>query len=146
MDYGAGGGAQALALADDHSFALAHRYALAGTYVAAVTVHAGGASGTRRFVVTVRNVAPHIAVQSSGAARRGIAFRRRIVFTDPGADSWRAVITWGDGSQSLRPGSRSHSFVTAHIFRRAGLFTVTVRVSDHHGGTGVRRFKVRVRA
>ena len=96
--------------------------------------------------MTVRNVAPHIAVQSSGAARRGIAFRRRIVFTDPGADSWRAVITWGDGSQSLRPGSRSHSFVTAHIFRRAGLFTVTVRVSDHHGGTGVRRFKVRVRA
>jgi hypothetical protein len=146
VDYGAGGGAQALALADDHSFALAHRYALAGTYVAGVTVHAGSASGTRRFVVTVRNVAPRIAVQPNGAARRGIAFRRRIAFTDPGADSWRAVITWGDGSVSRRPGSATHTFVMGHVFRRLGLFTVTVRVSDHHGGTGVRRFKVRVRA
>ncbi len=114
--------------------------------MAGVTVHAGSASGTRRFVVTVRNVAPRIAVQPNGAARRGIAFRRRIAFTDPGADSWRAVITWGDGSQSRRPGSPTHSFVIGHVFRRVGLFTVTVRVSDHHGGTGVRRFKVRVRA
>jgi len=146
VDYGAGAGARPLALADDHSFALAHRYTLAGTYVAAVTVHAGSASGTRRFVVTVRDVAPRIAVQHNGAARRGVAFRRRIAFTDPGADTWRAVITWGDGSVSRRPGSASHTFVTGHIFRRVGLFTVTVRVSDHHGGTGVRRFKVRVRA
>ena len=146
VDYGAGAGPQALALAGDHSFALAHRYALAGTYVAAVTVHAGGTSGTRRFVVTVRNVVPHIALQHRGAARRGVAFRRRIAFSDPGADSWRRVIAWGDGSVSRRPASRSHGFVIAHVFRRAGLFTVTVRVSDHRGGTGVRRFKVRVRA
>ena len=146
VQYGDGSAAQTLAPTDDHSFALEHRYALAGSYIATVTVHTdNGCSGSRRFVITVRDVAPHIAAQANGSARRGVAFRRRIAFTDPGADSWRAVITWGDGSLSRRPGSRAHSFVTAHIFRRTGLFAVTVRVSDHHGGTGTRRFKVRVR-
>ena len=109
VDYGAGGGLQTLPLAADHSFALGHRYGLAGTYVAAVTVHAdNGCSGSRRFLVDVRNVAPRIAAQRSGAARRGIAFKRRIAFTDPGADSWRTVIRWGDGSTSRRP-SRPHA-------------------------------------
>ncbi len=145
VDYGDGSGAAALTL-NDHSFALSHRYAAAGAYVVAVTVRvSGGTSGTTRFLVTVRNVAPRIAAQRSGVARRGIAFRRRIAFTDPGTGPWRATVVWGDGTQSRRPTLRSRAFWAGHVFRRDGVFTVTVRVSDRHGGAGVRRFRVRVR-
>ncbi len=145
VDYGDGTGAQALTLAD-HGFALSHRYAVAGTYAVAVTVRvSGGTSGTARFLVTVRDVPPRIAAQRSGVARRGIAFRRRIAFTDPGADSWRTTVVWGDGTQSRRPTVRSRAFRIGHVFHRDGVFVVTVRVYDRHGGVGVRRFKVRVR-
>jgi hypothetical protein len=144
VDYG--GGSQALALAPDHGFSLAHRYKVAGTYVAAVTVHGNdGTAGTTRFKVVVRNVAPRVAAQRPGRARRGIALRRRIVFTDPGVDIWRTVVVWGDGSKSRRPVGRSHSFLLGHVYHRDGLFTVTVRVVDRHGGSGAARFKVRVR-
>ncbi len=145
VDYG--GGSQPLALAPDHhSFSLAHRYKVAGTYVAAVTVHGnGGTAGVTRFKVVVRNVAPRVAAQRPEAARRGFALRRRIVFTDPGADIWRTVVAWGDGSQGRRSVGRSHSFLLGHVYHRDGLFTVTVRVVDRHGGSGAARFKVRVR-
>jgi hypothetical protein len=77
---------------------------------------------------------------------RGVAFRRRIVFTDPGADKWRTVVAWGDGSaRSSRSVGRVHTFLVRHAFRRDGVFTVAVRVFDRHGGSGVARFKVTVR-
>ena len=147
VDYGCGQGEQPLALAPDHSFSLGHRYAVAGTYVAKVTVRAdGGTSGTTRFELVVRNVPPRIASLPKAAARRGIAFRRRVVFTDPGADTWRAVVAWGDGSaKGRRSLGSAHSFRIRHIFRRDGVFTVTVRVYDRHGGSGVRRFRVTAR-
>ena len=147
VDYGGGAGEQPLALAADHSFRLSHRYAVAGVYVAKVTVQAdGGTSGTTRFELMVRNVAPRIARLARAAARRGVAFRRRVVFTDPGADTWRALIVWGDGSaRSRRPIGAAHRFMIGHVFRRDGVFTVTVRVLDRHGGSGTARFRVTVR-
>jgi hypothetical protein len=144
VDYG--GRAQALTLAPGHTFSLAHRYKVAGTYVVKVTVNgAGAAAGATRFKVVVRNVAPHVAAQHSAVVRRGVALRRRIVFTDPGADIWRTVVVWGDGSQTRRSVGRSHRFLLSHVYHRRGLFTVTVHVIDRHGGSGARRFKVRVR-
>ena len=106
----------------------------------------GGTSGTTRFVIVVRNVPPHVKALRKATARRGVAFRRRVVFTDPGADRWRAVVAWGDGSvRSRRPLGAAHRFTIAHVFRRDGVFTVTVRVFDRHGGSGLRRFRVTVR-
>jgi hypothetical protein len=149
VDYGAGQGAQPLTLADDHSFSLAHRYAVAGAYVAKVTVAAQGGTGataTARFALAVRDVAPRVVALRKATVRRGVAFRRRIVFTDPGADKWRTVVTWGDGSaRGSRSVGRVHTFLVRHVFRRDGVFTVAVRVFDHHGGSGVARFKVTVR-
>ncbi len=149
VDYGAGQGAQPLTLADDHSFSLAHRYAVAGAYVAKVTVAAQGGTGataTARFALAVRDVAPRVVALRKATVSRGVAFRRRIVFTDPGADKWRTVVAWGDGSaRSSRSVGRVHTFLVRHAFRRDGVFTVAVRVFDRHGGSGVARFKVTVR-
>ena len=150
VDYGAGQGAQALILGDDHSFSLAHRYVVAGTYVVKVTVTAQGGTGATaiaRFALAVRDVAPRVAALRKTTVRRGVAFRRRIVFTDPGADKWRTVVAWGDGSaRGSRSVGRNHAFLIRHVFRRDGVFTVAVRVYDRHGGSGVARFRVTVRA
>ena len=149
VDYGAGQGAQALTLGDDHSFSLAHRYVVAGTYVVKVTVTAQGGTGATaiaRFALAVRDVAPRVAALRKTTVRRGVAFRRRIVFTDPGADKWRTVVAWGDGSaRGSRSVGRNHAFLIRHVFRRDGVFTVAVRVYDRHGGSGVARFRVTVR-
>jgi hypothetical protein len=112
-----------------------------------VTAQGGtGASATARCAVVVRDVAPRVVALLKAAVRRGAAFRRRIVFTDPGADKWRAVVAWGDGSaRSSRSVGRNHAFLVRHVFRRDGVFTVAVRVYDRHGGSGVARFKVTVR-
>lgn len=68
VDYGDGTGAQALPLTD-HGFALSHRYAVAGSYVVAVTVRvSGGTSGTTRFLVAVSDVPPRIAAQRDDVA------------------------------------------------------------------------------
>ena len=149
VDYGCGQGAQPLTLAGDHSFGLAHRYAVAGSYVAKVTVTAQGGTGvtaTTGFAVAVRDVAPRVAVLRKATVRRGVTFSRRVVFTDPGVDKWRAVVTWGDGTAATRRSvGHAHTFVVRHVFRRDGVFIVAVRVFDRHGGSGVRRFKVTVR-
>jgi len=56
------------------------------------------------------------------------------------------VIAWGDGSApSRRSLGAAHRFTIAHVFRRDGVFTVTVRVLDRHGGSGTARFRVTVR-
>jgi hypothetical protein len=150
VDYGAGQGGQPLTLADDHSFSLAHRYVVAGTYVVKVAVAAQGGTGASalvRCVLVVRDVAPRVAAQRKATARRGVAFRRRVVFTDPGADKWRTVVAWGDGSaRTGRSVGRAHTFLVRHVFRCDGVFTVAVRVFDRHGGSGVARFRVTVRA
>ncbi len=150
VDYGAGKGAQQLALAGDHSFSLGPcHYPVAGTYVVKATIMGQGgtaASATARCALVVRNVAPRVAALRRATARRGVAFRRRVVFTDPGADRWRTVVAWGDGSAlSRRLVGTRHEFAAGHVFRRDGVFTVAVRVYDRHGGAGVSRFKVTVR-
>jgi len=96
--------------------------------------------------VSVRNVPPHIVKMGSATVRRGFAFRRRVVFTDPGADTWRAVVAWGDGSaRSRRPLGSAKSFLIRHVFKRTGALTVSVRVYDRHGASSLARFRVAVR-
>ena len=150
VDYGGGAGAQPLALAADHSFTLAHIWREVGRYVVTVRVAGAGASGSRagllRFTVTCRNAPPRIAPLAAATVRRGATLRRVVRFTDPGADTWRARLAWGDGSGwSRRPLGRAHRFTIGHVFHRTGRFTVTVKVFDQHGAYGLRRFRVTVR-
>ncbi|HMK92928.1 MAG TPA: PKD domain-containing protein [Thermoleophilia bacterium] len=99
-----------------------------------------------RFTVSCRNAPPRVAAIRRAAVRRGATVRRLVTFTDPGADTWRARITWGDGSgRHRRYLGHAHRFAIHHAFRRTGSFTVTVKVYDQHGAYGLRRFRVTVR-
>jgi hypothetical protein len=151
VDWGEGAAAEPLTLAPDQTFLLSHPCLVAGVHAVTVTVHGngGGAAGTMgsgRFTVKVRNLAPRVHAGPAATVRRGSAWRRRVTFGDPGAERFRARVAWGDGSgySHVRLGSR-RAFTIHHTWRRAGRFTVSVRVSDGHAGRGVDRFRVTVR-
>jgi len=159
VDYGDGSGSLPLALVppvpavppatagEPGTFSLSHRYADNGRRVVTVTVEGdGGTLGTSRFSATVRNVPPTVRAGRNVTLRAGATLRRLVRLSDPGADTWRARIAWGDGSgvRRLRLGRRT-TFTIRHIFSRPGVYGVRVSVIDDDGGHGSRRFLVTVR-
>jgi hypothetical protein len=148
VDYGEGAGAQPLALAADRTFALSHLYRRAGRR--AVTVMVSGDNGghdTARFVVTVVNRAPRVYAGASASVRAGVVFARRGRFTDPGIETYKAWVSCGDGSGRHALRLSGKAFTLRHAFPRVRgrVYTVSVTVTDSHGGRGVDRFRVAVR-
>ncbi len=149
VDYGDGAGPQVLALAADNSFSLAHTWADDGRRdVRVVVANEQGKSAEATVHVDVTNVAPRVAAGGAARVAGRAVFTRRGSFTDPGADTWRGTVAWGDGSAS-RPLALAadKTFALAHRFpaRRGRSYTVVVTVRDDDGGRGTARFTVTVR-
>ena len=139
VDYGDDTGVQPLELRPDKSFALAHTYDDNGVYdvVVRVTDNAGLA-GTATARVTVRNVAPSVALGAPGPVAVGAAFTLTGSFADPGADTWSAIVNYGDGTGDLPlPLGAGGTFTLGHTYDTAGEFAITVTVIDDDSGTGV---------
>ncbi|HET6967076.1 MAG TPA: PKD domain-containing protein, partial [Ornithinibacter sp.] len=139
VDYGEGSGSQALPLDANGAFQLTRTYADDGTRTVTVAVTDDqGAVGTDTLDVTVTNVAPTVgpvAVPSSPTPT-GTNVGASASFTDPGtADTHAAVWEWGDGTTSV--GSISGgSAAGSHTYAVAGVYTVTLTVTDDDGGAG----------
>ena len=72
---------------------------------------------------------------------------RQVGFTDPGADTWTAQVSFGDGSAPLTlPNLTARSFTLTHLYAQTGRFPVTVTVSDSDGASGSDAFFVDVTA
>src|SRR5205085_9215694 len=103
------------------------------TFSVTITDYAG-LSNMRSFLVTLVNVAPRLTAAftsptvSCGTGNAAL----NVQISDPGADSFTAQITWGDGSsQSL--GTVGSSFTVTHTYAHAGSYTATVTVTDDDG-------------
>jgi Trypsin/PKD domain len=96
-----------------------------------------GACATSQASVCVVNVAPRVNAGRDRRVRRNRRIRFFVRATDAGRDALRA--TWRIGGRT-RKGAR-----VTHVFRRAGRYTVTVRVTDGDGGATTDRVRVRVR-
>ena len=120
-----------------------HTFSNNGSYTVTLTVtDQRGAANIVSTVVTVRNVAPTVTSLTAVAAPAGTASSVRFSFTDPNPKDapFTVTIDWGDGSPNTRflslvlpavPFSRAHSYTAP------GNYTVTVRVSDRDGETGL---------
>jgi PKD repeat protein len=145
VDYGDGAGARPLPL-HGQAFALAHTYPDNGTYAVTVTITDGhGVVGSAAFVVVVAEVAPVVQLGPDLTVGQGEPFAGAGSFTDPGADTWTAMVDYGDGTGpqalALAP---DRTFALGHTYAAPGTYAVAVAIEDDDGGRGSATFTVTV--
>ncbi|UCF13358.1 MAG: hypothetical protein JSW06_03630 [Thermoplasmatales archaeon] len=94
--------------------------------------------------VTVLNVAPNI-TSLTGLPSDPISISTTVgltsTFTDPGIlDTHTATIDWGDGTTSSGIVTETNGSGTAtgtHIYTEAGVYTVTLNITDKDGGSDI---------
>ena len=146
VDYGDGGGSEALTLLPDKSFTLSHAYADEGTYEITVTVDDQVADPVSAAIsIVVNNVAPSVSNPDDAVILEGDTYTSSVTVTDPGADFWTVDIAYGDGTGETQtfdgtvpswPGGPT-TVDLSHVYgtnEQCGPFTVTVTVDDGDGG------------
>ena len=90
--------------------------------------------------VTTTNVAPAITsfTVAGGPLRAGTPVTAALAFGDAGAlDTHEATVSWGDGTTS-RATVVGHAASASHTYATAGLYTVSVVLTDDDGGSAAR--------
>jgi len=117
--------------------ALTHTFADNGSYAVRVIVSDDkGAADTANATIVVANVAPTVGAFAGDTILESETYSSSGTFTDPGADSWRGSVNYGDGSATAALGISGKSFSVAHQYSTGGSFTVAVSVLDKDGGMG----------
>lgn len=163
VDYGDGsdhglmsmtGTAQALDTGSVYTkdFDLNHPYTQAGTYT--VTIKGSGTPnasdsnsliGEAQLTVNVINPVPQVNAGQTLSISKGDNLTRVVTFSDPDSHSWTGAVDYGDGTPEQSLGSTQvKSFGMNHTYAQAGNFTLTVKVMDSLGHTGVGRFSIKV--
>ena len=97
--------------------------------------------------VVVNNVAPTVGVIAGPLApvQVGSEVSAQAGFSDPGTqDTHTGVLTWGDGSSSPTAVSETNGSGIAsgtHSYTAAGVYTVSLTVTDKDGGVGQAQFQ-----
>jgi PKD repeat protein len=144
VDYGDGTGVQSLELTTSGSFELSHVYANDGVYVVTLTVtDSGGGAGSDATTAFVYNVTPEV-FATGGESLEGSTFTALGSFTDPGADSWTAMVSYGDGTEWEPLALDGKSFELSHRYARHGIFYVNIFVTDDTGAQGFTSVVVQV--
>ena len=108
-----------------------HTYTQDGTYTVQLTVtDTRGLTSSISTIATISNVAPDIGALAAATLFPGETYTSSGSFVDPGADSWTASVDYGDGSGTNALALTGKTFSLSHVYAMAGIFTVTVRVSD----------------
>jgi len=104
-----------------------------------------GSAGIK--LITVQNVAPQVWVGDDAAIEAGDTFTSAGGVVDPGADSWTAVVDYGDGS-GVQPLilNADKTFSLSHVYADEGVYFVTVTVGDDDLGAGEETLMVQVAA
>jgi uncharacterized protein len=102
-------------------------------------IDSGGLTALASATVEIANVAPTIssATFASPAVACGMNNAAlTVVFADPGlADTFTAVVDWGDGSAPQTLSAVTSPFSATHTYGRAGTYVASVTVTDDDGGS-----------
>ena len=116
---------------------VSHSYTQDGTYTVTVTVTDNdGLTDTITTTASVANVAPVVApIAGATGLLPGESYTAAGSFTDPGTDPWTATVDYGDGSGVTPLALSGKTFMLSHVYETAGIFTVTVSISDGTSNT-----------
>jgi len=122
-----------------------HSYSSDGSFSVQVTVtDSSGDSTTESVVVVVDNASPEIQSLSGDVTGETAALLSfQAIATDPGNDPLTYSWNWGDGS-AVEAGTSLSS--PTHAFALAGVYTVTLTVSDDVGAEAEQTLSVAVNA
>jgi hypothetical protein len=101
----------------------------------------GGLSATATAIVTVNNLAPLVGpiTAPTSPVKTGVTVNSSASFTDAGIlDTHTALWDWGDGSTSsgvVTETNGSGSVTGSHSYAEAGLYPITLTVTDKDGGS-----------
>jgi len=119
-----------------------------GGYPVTLTVRdGGGLVGTSSATADVANVAPTVGLMSAPVDPLEIGTPVTVTagFTDPGIlDTHTGMIDWGDGSSSsatVTEANGSGSASGSHAYTSAGVYRVSLTVTDKDGGAGQSAFE-----
>ncbi|MDI9633567.1 MAG: PKD domain-containing protein [Methanolinea sp.] len=120
-----------------------HTYADNGLYTVTLTAtDKDGATSVETLAIAVRNVAPEVGPVSGPAAPVPVnaVVSVESSFSDPGDDTHTATWDWGDGSSGTVPVAEGPVSAT-HAYATAGIYTVTLVVTDDDGGVGQSEYR-----
>jgi PKD repeat protein len=147
VNYEDGSGLQPLKLSGKN-FSLNHTYEVPGTYKATISItDNNGATDTNTATVLVNNVPPIVGTIniSPSSVEINSAITASAPFTDPGMkDTHVAVWNWGDGkstSGKVTEINGSGTVTNTHTYTQAGIYTVTLSVTDNDGGVGISQYQ-----
>ncbi len=120
-----------------------HAYADNSVYTVTLTVtDKDGGIGTDTLTVTVNNIAPSVDAGADQMFNEGDAANFSGSFSDPGSvDTHTVEWNFGDGSATV-----SGSLTPSRTYPTAGVYTVTLTVTDKDGGIGSDTLTVTVQA
>jgi len=120
-----------------------------GTFTATLVVNdAFGWEKSTQQSVAVANVAPTVSL--NGTTPLSILSGESVgvsgSFTDPGSDApWHSLLDWGNGATVPGTSNVSGATITGtQTYLAAGMYTVTLSVTDKDGATGSRTLSVNV--
>jgi VCBS repeat-containing protein len=124
-----------------------HTYADDGVYTVTLTVDDGeGGVASDTLLATVENAAPELAPIANLSVTVGELFTVTASYTDPGLlDTQSALIDWGNGmTETVDLAAGLNGFDFSGSYDTAGVYTVTVTLTDDDGGVDVATFTVTV--
>ncbi|MDR0594624.1 MAG: hypothetical protein LBG60_15525, partial [Bifidobacteriaceae bacterium] len=129
---------------DQHQATLA--LPLVGSYTVGLQVtDSAGRVNAGTFDVLAANVVPVVSIGADVSLKADGVFKRAGSFTDPGADTWKGEVLYGDGGAAQALTLNGKSFNLDHRYAKPGTYTVTVRIFDITAGTtGEAKIKVTV--
>ncbi|HEX4562237.1 MAG TPA: PKD domain-containing protein [Gemmatimonadales bacterium] len=113
----------------------------AGNTSQTTSVPAGGSSSVP-FSITCQaspppNYPPVVNAGGNQSAIEAVLYQLNASFTDVDGDGpWTYNVNWGDGSSSTGTLSAQGAIGPSHTYVLPGAYTITVTVTDSHGGTG----------
>jgi hypothetical protein len=124
-----------------------HAFADDGNFTAELSVTDGEFTVTDEAAVTVTNVAPIVSTGPGSVFVAGTTHTLQAEFADPGSldAPWSYAVNWGDGTRTTTGNTvTAGALAVPHTYKQAGVFNITVIVTDKDGGVGTAGYTVTV--